>query len=290
MRSKYDLIDLDVDFYKSKYPDLSALDDEQARRHYFEFGYKEGRESNRYCLRDSFVRLFAEKKILEIGPFANPLLRHSGVRYCDVLSAEELRRRALSVGLNPADVPHIDYVLRDCGLESISDRFDVLVSSHNIEHQPDLISHLNDAAKLLDDGGVYALIIPNARYCFDAGLPLSKISEVLNAFYEKRKIHSVGAVVEHRALTVHNNAEKHWLSEGIHKEYIPIDSKKVKSALMEFESSSGSYIDVHAWQFDPLSFSDIVNVLIDVGLLRFRGVECAGPVYGRNEFVALLRM
>jgi SAM-dependent methyltransferase len=226
-------------------------------------------------------------KSLEIGPFVSPQLIHENVKYLDVLSREELIARAKILGKPTERVPFIDFVSRDGSLRKITETFDVVFSSHNFEHQPDPISHLNGVSALLNPGGVFAMMVPDARYCFDAELPLSKISDIFNAHWEKRKRHTLGSVIEHRALITHNNSKKHWAKKDA-KVYRPINGAKVAAAIAEFESAGENYIDVHAWQFEPLSLSDLLRTLIELGYIDFKSVSCRGPVRDRNEFAVEL--
>ena len=292
MRELFNLINLDEIFYKNNNPDLKNLTSYDLKNHYFNFGYFEGRPSSEIALKQNFVNLLNvevdKKSILEISPFTNPLILGKNVKYAEILSKDKLIKRATELKLEINKIPNIDYIISSSSLESITEKFNIIFSSHTIEHQPDLITHLNEVSSKLLDGGVYALIVPNAKYCFDASLPLSKISDVINAFFDKRKIHTVGSVIEHRALTTHNDPYRHW-SEKKSILYNPIKVDKISSALEEFKNSSNQYIDVHAFQFDPLSFSDILNTLIKLKLINFSTVEVNGPVYGSFDFTLMLK-
>ena len=289
MRTIEELIDLDCDYYRLNNVDLATFTDHELIKHYFEHGYREGRASSRLATRDDFVGGLNERRVLEIGPFCSPTIIGERVDYADHLSTEELRDRARELDMDPSNVPDIKHVLRGGSLSGITDTYEVVFSSHNLEHQPDIISHFNEVSSLLEPGGCFALIVPNAHYCFDANLPLSKISDIVGAFHEGRRTHSLGAVIDHRALTTHNDSGAHWEDRlNGRQRYAPIDTARVAAALREFEAADGGYIDVHGWQFDPFSLSDIVNCLIDLRLIDFAEVRCNGPVRGTNEFTITL--
>lgn len=283
------LIDLDLAFYRKKFADIPGRSDDDLKYHYFNHGYWEGRQSNQWCLREAFVDSLSGKKTLEIGPFCAPILSGTDVKYIDMLSTDDLRARARSLGLNAGGVPHIDFVSPDGTLQAVDDSFELVVSCHNLEHQTDLISHLNEVSAILEPSGKYALIIPDWRFCFDANLSRSTIADVLEAHDEKRKRHTLASVIEHRALTTHNEPDAHWreLRRRSHA-YHPLDVGRVKAAITEYEQANGAHIDVHAWQFEPFSFADIMRCLIELGMINFRDVRCSGPVYGRAEFTAKL--
>ena len=281
-----DFINLDLGFYRSQYGDLTQFSDEMLRSHYSGYGYFEGRLSSPYALKEQFIAQLHGVKTLEIGPFFAPMLRGGNVKYLDVLSTDEMIVRAKSLGGPYNLVPNIDYVRPDGSLSEIPEKFDAIISSHNLEHQPDLIDHLKNAHRLLTDGGKYYFVIPHKSYCFDATLPASKISEIINAHFERRKIHTVGSVIEHRALTTHNDTLRHWSEPP--ENFFVIDPSKVSAAIEEFNNARGSYIDVHAWQFTPFSFSNIINCLIEMKYIPFSSVLVNGPARDRNEFTAVL--
>jgi hypothetical protein len=278
------LIEFDLEFYRRSYSDLSAHSNTALIEHYAKHGYWEGRLGHPLCLRENFIKHLEGRSVLEIGPFVNPTLTHSGVKYLDILSTAELRDRALRLGLSIDGLKEIDFVSRDGSLRNVSESFDLIFSSHNLEHQPDLIGHLNDVSSKLNKSGRYAMLVPNARYCFDATLPLSKISEIFTAHHERRTHHTIGSVIEHRALTTHNNSIQHWENSRDKYKYDRLDPSRIEAAVSEYRDANGSYIDVHAWQFEPHSLSDILHVLIKLGYIEFSSVKCWGGVYGRNEF------
>jgi hypothetical protein len=282
------LISIDFEYYRSVHIDLLMFSDDQLLEHYASYGYNEGRVASPYALRENFIVVDQELRCLEIGPFFNPLLRGNNVKYLDVLSTAELVERAnlLSASREQIEkIPKIDFVSKDGSLKLVNEKFDVLVSSHNIEHQVDLIGHLNEASEILVDSGTYKMIVPNCSYCFDALLPPSQISEVIHTYRTKSKLPSIAKVIEHRALTTHNDASTHWEESFCNiKEYRLIDVSRVASAITEFDKADGGRIDVHSWYFKPHTLSDIFRVLMDLGLIRFSKVICYGPVFNRNEF------
>lgn len=285
------LLQIDCDYYRSLYADLRDMDHDGLRAHYRRHGFWEGRVAHELAIREAFLAALPSMPSLEIGPFFSPTLRGSHVKYADVLSTAELRERAEAQGFDKRNVPEIDFVLEAGNLKDVDERFDLVFSSHCIEHQPNLIGHLIDVASLLNEGGKYALVIPDARFCFDASLPLSCISEVLQAYQEDRKAHSMASFIEHFALTTHNFAQTHWatnLAIG-NRSWKTIDPARLKAALESWELQSG-YTDVHAWQFQPISFAEIVHLLISLNLIPFKKIECHGTTYGQLEFMATLAL
>ena len=159
--------------------------------------------------RQSFVELIAPSaRVLEIGPFAAPMLHGPNISYVDVMSTNDLRARAIRLGLDPEKVPEINWVSTGSDLSVVSDKFNVVVSSHAIEHQPDIIGHLQQIGNLLLSGGRYFLLIPDHRYCFDHFFAPSSAQQMIDAHLEKRTVHPDSAVIAHLAHTTHNDASR----------------------------------------------------------------------------------
>jgi len=277
----------DAGHYLAANPDL-GLKLEEAADHYARFGRAQGRVASPLALRENLIALIDDgRSVLEIGPFCRPLLRGPNIAYFDVLDAEQLRARAVNIGVNPAGCPDwIDYV---GGIEQIRRRFDAVVSSHAIEHQPDLVRHLEQIERILEPDGLFCLIIPDKRYCFDHYIAESTIAGVIQAHREQRRVHSVASVIEHIALTTHNDSGRHWA--GDHGPAIPADQPaRLQRAAAAHAMSAGGYIDVHAWYFTPDSFRNIMETLGALGLTGLEVAEVYDTAHGRNEFCAVLRL
>ena len=280
-----DLIEIDAEFYKNNHKDLKGHSDQELYEHYAQYGYREGRICHKRSVRENFISIENDVKSLEIGPFINPVLVHDNVKYLDVLSSKELQKRAEKHEIPIGNIPHIHFVSKDGSLRPVEEKFDLIFSSHNLEHQPDIINHLNEAHSILNQNGVYRMIVPNCAYCFDAYLPPSKISEIILSNKMSQKTHTLAKVIEHRALIVHNDSLEHWKDTLSGKrEYKRIDVNRISASIQEFEAANGGYIDVHSWQFMPHTLSDILSSLIKLNLIKFRKVLCYGSVYARNEF------
>jgi len=277
----------DAQIYRSLHADISHLQDADLLHHFLTFGLNGGRIAGAVSSRQEFISLIPSgKKSLEIGPFNRPILTGENVFFADILSTQDLFMRAQEIGLDTSTIPEITWVLSDGTLRSVDQTFDCVLSSHNIEHQVDLVHHLNEVANLINSDGYYFLIIPDSRFCFDHFLRPSTIADVLDAHYSGRKKHTLKSVIEHRALTTHNDSTQHW--DGNHGS-ATVDPMRVASAISEFEANSEHGIDVHAWQFTPESFERIVQPLFDLHLIPF-GIERIYPTVRNDiEFFAILK-
>jgi SAM-dependent methyltransferase len=229
--------------------------------------------------RASFIRGIG-MPALEIGPFGRPALAGQQVFYFDIASQDELRERALSdPDMLPENCPFIHYVSPTGSLEIVDRKFPAVFSSHVIEHQTDLIRHLEEVANVLSPGGSYYLIVPDKRYCFDHFAPESTYAEVVEAMGRN---HHTEKTIKLKYLRTHNDPRLHWV--GIHGK--PEDGDPA----IEIERVRNGYMpgDVHAWQFTPLGFHSILRDLHGEGLVRLRPQVVHDTRVGDLEFMAVL--
>lgn len=228
--------------------------------------------------------------ILEIGPFTRPNVRSPNVRYFDVMDRIGLLRRAEILDF-PRDCPvDIDFVSPNGDLSIVpSEQFDVVLSSHCIEHQPDLISHLRNVWRVLKPGGSYLLVVPDKRYCFDHFFKPSSVSAVIEAHRESRKLHTMANVVSHRTMTTHNDAGRHWAGDHGAPSML-LDPGLENRVIAEYaaRTANGEYIDTHAWQFTPASFHRIMWALRFAGIIKLWPRRVYQTPKNMFEFCAIL--
>lgn len=278
--------EVDVEVYRALNADLTELDDAALAAHYASHGRDEGRVASPGQLRTWFVQHLVHHDCLEIGPFDCPVLTGSKVRYFDLMDQQGLARRAAELGRPHGRTPHIDYVSPTGDLGVVEDEvFDAVLSAHVVEHQPDLVRHFREVARILRPGGIYVAIIPDKRYCFDHFIRESTVADVLDMHVAGARTHRLKSVIEHRALTCHNDPVRHWA--GDHGDgRVCLDA--VRRALDEYAVAGGGYVDVHAWQFHPLQFRAITEQLVDLGVSDLRPARVYGTVKDSLEFIAVL--
>lgn len=281
--------ELDMVYYRSTNLELRLLGDDELYQHYEQIGRPEGRPSAASAFREGLVQVVAQlESVLEIGPFYRPSLIGPNVKYFDVLNYDGLCERAREHDLPVTDIPHIHYVSPDGDISTIPATFQAVFSAHVIEHQPCLLSHLKQVSLLLPPGGFYFLAIPDKRYCFDYFLSESTIADVMTAFQEQRTKHSLGSVIEHYALTTHNDVKRHWQGDHEDPGFRQTAVNRVHAAIEQHRNAKDTYIDVHAWQFVPDSFRSITVMLHSLGLLDLYPVMVYDTPNGRQEFTAVL--
>ena len=255
------------------------------KAHFLAQGAAAGLTGSRACLARKFVALMPPQPALEIGPFGRPRIRGDHVAYFDVMDQAALMDLARSKGRPHEDCPPIEFVSSNGDLSVVTRRFRHLFASHALEHQPNLIRHLRQAESLLLPGGAYWLVLPDKRYCFDHFRSLTTAADVLGAWAEDRRVHALGHVFEHRALTTHNDAARHWAGDHGAPN---LTRERIEGAMEEIRRADGGYIDVHAWRFTPDSFRDLITLLADLGLTRFRPARVYNTPRDRQEFCAVL--
>lgn len=267
--------EFDPNVYRSLHEDLVALSDDELLAHYRDHGKSEGRRTHALVDRQAFADLIADQHSLEIGPYAQPLLRGKNVRYADIYSSAEMRAMAPGVGLDPAGVPEIDWIVDPNDISAIDSVFDAVLSSHAIEHQPNLVGHLQQVSRILRPGGRYLVLAPDHRYCFDHFKTASTIIDVLDAYIRDVKLHDPRSLIASRLLLTHNEPMRHWNGDHGKPEqnpHFPDDdrNKLLQDALDLLRNSPSALFNDHAWFFTPDSFASIITDLANLSLTNFR--------------------
>lgn len=252
-----------------------------------------GSSAEEPAVRENFLGLIdpSANSILEIGPYFSPSFSGDSVKYFDVFSAEELRENAKldpNTAVDPETVPEIHFHNDDGDMSCIPETFDIAFSSHCIEHQPNLIEHLNQVYELLKPGGQYFIIAPDKRYCFDHLRPATTLGSVIQAADEKRRRHSMQSVIDMSVLTTHNDPLRHWAGDHIDLGWGEDRVERTKNVIDRLMSADGKYIDSHAWQFTPARFLQILSTLKDLELIKLQPQRVWHTPIDRLEFTAIL--
>lgn len=249
--------------------------------------------NNTFITRKKFINLIdPDSCILEIGPFDKPFVDkniYRNVLYADYLSTIELKERAKKLSENgaayfPQNVPEIEFILSQTTLANINKKFDYIFSSHLIEHQTDLISHLRDVYNLLKPNGKYMIIIPDKRFIFDCLIAETQISEIIERFYNKETKHSLKNVIEHRLMTVFKPLM--LLKFFKYKKNNFFSKNALDLVIKEYEDNN--YVDVHSMQFTPNSFKLICEHLLHLRLIDFKIKNLYKTNFNSFEFFVVL--
>lgn len=286
-------VEFDEFEYLAANPDVAAAVKEgkfhSGRQHYDICGEMEGRLPKKMLgsvPREDKVFYLLDKNGLglEIGPSHNPIApKRSGynVHILDHMTAEQLRLKYQGhevYGVKLENIEEVDFVWHGEPFTDLIGRercYDWIISSHVIEHVPDLISHLQQCEALLKPTGILSLVIPDKRYCFDCFNSSSSTGSVIDAYSERRTRPSHGQIFDHFANASKLNGNIAWSPDmrgGADELIHGFDQAK---ALLAQSYSSPDYIDAHCWRFTPASFRVLIS---DLQLLDLINLEI------RNEF------
>lgn len=257
--------------------------------------------STSLCTQGSPIAMNRQEKILryinknghgiEIGPSHEPIASKKNgykVHIIDYMSREQLIAKYKDHSVNLGKIEEVDFVWRGENFSELTGKtkyYDWIIASHAIEHLPDLISFFKNCETILKNDGVISLAVPDKRYCFDHYRPITGISNIIDSYYQKNKIHTPGKVAEYYLNVVSKGGNIAWDSTT-NGDYKFIHS--LENALQGMKSviNEKSYLDIHAWCFVPSSFRLIIHDLHDLGLIHFQEVEFF-PTTGCEFYITL---
>lgn len=235
------------------------------------------------CFRQHIRRRVGTGTALEIGASYGPILpKKDGFRVTTVdhLTAAELRAKYAHLGSAVDAIEHVDYVWREGPLRNVFPRhsFDAVVSSHLLEHQPDLLGFLQDCSELLRPGGEVLSIVPDKRFCFDYFQPLTDVASIIRNHQRGAQRHGFESL--YRASVAVTVGERlGWGQEPLGElRLIDSDPRVILERSQAF-ADRGDYVDAHAGYFTPTSLRLIVSELHFLGLLDL-AVTASSPAQG----------
>lgn len=187
-------------------------------------------------------------------------------------------------------VPYIDFVSHNGDFSVIDEKFDIVFSRHSIEHQMNLVAHLQAVERVLNDGGLFALVIPDKRYCLDHYRPETSLAEVLDRHFRKVAFRPFDDYIGCVMVSTHNIAGLHWIGKhGDIGNQLTRENFEALSQKYIDSRDADKYIDVHSLCLTPRSFEHIINTLNKMELTRFKIHRLCHTVWGRFEFSAVLK-
>lgn len=200
--------ELDIAWYRKMRPHI-PLADKWLEMEFEKFGKKSGVPGSPFCYRGNVVEVFSKTNlsILEIGPGHAPDFLGENVKYLDIVPQEELRKLYPELPDRNGGAPKIDYLLNDLAEGRINEKFDLVYSAHNFEHQSNPIMHINSIADILKHNGLFIAVIPDRNYTFDYYRPNSTLIDILDASRSQTE-HTLRSTLQYRT-TTHNDGIKH---------------------------------------------------------------------------------
>jgi hypothetical protein len=236
-----------------------------------------------------------DARILEIGGGYNPRYvksRYRNAFHLDHCPTDELRAKYAAipeVAHHVGRIQEVDFVFDGAPIETVIPadlRFDVIYGSHVLEHQVDLIGHLQSLEKLLAPGGRVIEIIPDYRRCFDALRYPTVTSDALVVHMRRPAVHQGKQVFDSMARAISANPGRPVTAADLMKARFSHDLRSAYEAVMALEVPGAAYQDAHAWTFRPESFQLLMIELLLLGLTRLRP-RMVSPSYD-NQFCAVL--
>lgn len=252
-----------------------------------------------YVKRRHIAALFrsvpVDATILEIGGGYNPRYvanTHPNVYHLDHGSTEELRDKyaAYPTTAHLIDrIQPVNFVFNGAPIETLIPpelRFDLIYGSHVLEHQVDLIGHLQSLEKLLKPGGRVIEIIPDLRTCFDALRFPTVTSDALVAHHWPAPAHRGKQVFDYLSRELDKNYGFQMCDADFDSIGFARTLPQAHQAMLSAELPGARYVDTHAWTFTPESFR---LLMIELRLLGLTGLSPSyvSPQYG-NQFCAVL--
>ncbi|MDQ8185918.1 methyltransferase domain-containing protein [Pelagicoccus sp. SDUM812002] len=216
---------------------------------------------------------------LEIGPCHAPVAPKSegfNVKVIDHADRPTLIEKYTGHGVDLEKIEDVDYVWNGESYRELigsTNHFDWIIASHVVEHTPDFISFLKDCSGLLKPSGVLALAIPDKRLCFDHFRPITGLSRIIDAHYEKRTRHSPGSNAEFYLNAISKGGKLGW-DESETGEIEFIHSPAEAQIKMRESMTASDYQDLHSWCFTLDSFRLLVHDLNSLGLSDFKETQC----------------
>jgi len=249
--------------------------------------------------RDEIVRssIDVTGRGLEFGPLDRPIMpKREGFRVeiVDYLSTAELRAHyggSEERGVDAAAIEEVDHVTGGRSILEVIDEagaYEWIVASHVIEHIPDPLTFLADAATLLSPTGRLVLVIPDKRYCFDVFGELTSAGQWVDAHRERRTGPTPGQVVDYLARVASVDGGIAWGQiPGVEPIplYGPSEMRDGHRRASDGDTFGG---EIHCWRFIPASFRLLMADLQALGQVRLGVVEMHDTV-GVEFFVTLGR-
>jgi SAM-dependent methyltransferase len=230
---------------------------------------------------------------LEVGAFDRPFFtpQETNVRFLDYRSAADARAFAAATpGHSPDYVVELDYLVPGSGSwDMVPDNtFDWILSSHAMEHVPNLIGVFNTIASKLKPGGLSIAILPDKRRTFDAYRPVTTLGRIVED-------HILGAVRPRPQsvfdMTFYGRSqtlqEAQRTYEGLNDTLL--DNGNFPIALQRAKIAAEAYQDAHNYVFTSRSFESIMRTLCNEGVIKLVPEAHVHTLDGQMSFLNIMR-
>lgn len=227
---------------------------------------------------------------LEVGAMNTPTIRpgECHTTFLDWFSTEELRARHID---NPRvsldDIVEIDYVVKSREIASaVTERVDLAIANHVIEHVPDPIFWLDQLWHCVKPQGLLFLSVPDRRYTFDYYRRDSDPVELVRAHQEGHERPTADSIARHLYYLTAVSHEALWAGEAP-PPLVPRMS--FPEALEKSTELAEVYTDVHSWVYTTESFTLALEALQQSGHIKWKTLAFEDVLEGQNEMRVLLQ-
>ena len=231
--------------------------------------------------KEEFAVLNVDKdaEILEFAPAHAPMYaKRDGwkVKIVDYMDRDGLVNRVNNdsrVHVSSEMIEDVDYVCCRDYSKHINRTFDVIASSHFIEHTIDIIGHFNDCSKMIKDDGIIKLIIPDKRYIFDCFRETVSTRSAIDAHTFLQSNHSLGTILESRVRACFYKGETYipnsiWRNiDELEWNWNEVEDFENHLSCIKENYSFDNYQDTHSWVMTPCSFELMVYELNVLGYI-----------------------
>jgi len=109
------------------------------------------------------IKKYCRGQGIEVGPGSNPYCNHANTIYADKFGRKDPKSPTPDIICDASSIPAED------------NSFDFLLSSHCLEHCPDVLKVLYEWKRVIKPEGKICLILPHGRRTFDKGRTLSTL-------------------------------------------------------------------------------------------------------------------
>lgn len=254
--------------------------------------------------KEFFHNLIRDKsmRILELGPLNRPIAEkglYPNTIYCDIRSTEEVRAlysgndylAATGIEIDVETIVPVDHVVKGCYAESFAneEKFDCVIASHVLEHMDDLIFSLRDIAQILKPGGIFYIVYPDKRYCFDHFRTSASFRDAYHVFQQGAKNNAPMVLDFYFSVIPENNPFLFWEKDGLLNE-LPRAPFANAAAHYERALNGERMEDVHYWPFTDMDFLKFLYDCTRAGLLPFRCISFQPCAQNDQQFLIALQL
>jgi hypothetical protein len=217
--------------------------------------------------------------------------KETDVSFLDYKSTQHNRDFAATAPGHSAEwVADVDYVVPGSGSWDIvpNGAFDWILSSHALEHTPNLIRFFNMMSSKLKAGGLVISVLPDKRRTFDAYRPITTMGRVIDDYLNNVESPRPQAVFDQafygRSLNVQQSQVAH---DGLNDTLV--DNNNFHLALQVAREAMNSYKDAHNYVFTSTSFQLIIQHLCTNNIIGFTPVSHVHTLEGQMSFLNVMR-